>query len=252
MVITITEPLNFDIHKVNPDKLITLYNLSNIRRDNKVELKLDLKNYHLLNVPSLVNDNVTNQNECYLIESKKQKGIYEILFSINWTKLLLWFLNNNCFFLQRIQSYSAQGTITLRPKLKVQEKWRKKGSQIIAIFYILMDWFVFINFIIYLYYFYRIFTICTANCKYEVLKRIATQIGMKEVSEDSGWNLCWTDATIGIDRIKDMKRFQKINHFPGMTEICRKDFLARNLKRMVKLFPKDYNFFPKTWCFPSE
>lgn len=46
--------------------------------------------------------------------------------------------------------------------------------------------------------------------------------------------------------------FQKVNHFPGMSEICRKDLLARNLNRMLKMFPKDYNFFPKTWCIPAE
>lgn len=45
---------------------------------------------------------------------------------------------------------------------------------------------------------------------------------------------------------------QKINHFPGMIEICRKDLLARNMNRMLKLFPKDYNIFPKTWCLPAE
>lgn len=37
-----------------------------------------------------------------------------------------------------------------------------------------------------------------------------------------------------------------------MLEICRKDLLARNLNRMAKLFPKDYNFFPKTWCLPAD
>ncbi|XP_062439849.1 tubulin polyglutamylase TTLL13 isoform X4 [Rhea pennata] len=50
----------------------------------------------------------------------------------------------------------------------------------------------------------------------------------------------------------EMKRFQKINHFPGMTEICRKDLLARNLNRMLKLFPKEYNIFPRTWCLPAD
>ncbi|KAF7705314.1 tubulin polyglutamylase ttll6 isoform X3 [Silurus meridionalis] len=50
----------------------------------------------------------------------------------------------------------------------------------------------------------------------------------------------------------EMKRYQKINHFPGMSEICRKDFLARNLNRMLKLFPKDYNIFPRTWCLPAD
>ncbi|KAJ0060325.1 hypothetical protein NL108_010125 [Boleophthalmus pectinirostris] len=49
-----------------------------------------------------------------------------------------------------------------------------------------------------------------------------------------------------------MKRYQKINHFPGMSEICRKDLLARNLNRMLKLFPKDYNIFPRTWCLPAD
>ncbi|XP_036356041.1 tubulin polyglutamylase TTLL13-like, partial [Octopus sinensis] len=45
---------------------------------------------------------------------------------------------------------------------------------------------------------------------------------------------------------------QKINHFSGMVEICRKDFLNRNLMKMRKLFPKEYNFFPKTWNLSAE
>lgn len=81
---------------------------------------------------------------------------------------------------------------------------------------------------------------------------MAVRSGMREVTEDSSWDLYWTDLNVNIERAKEMKTFQKINHFPGMTEICRKDLLARNLNRMQKLFPKDYNFFPKTWCFPAE
>ncbi|KAF7380562.1 hypothetical protein HZH68_016427 [Vespula germanica] len=86
----------------------------------------------------------------------------------------------------------------------------------------------------------------------EKVRRVAARFGMKEVTEDSSWNLYWTDLSVSIERAKDMKRYQKVNHFPGMTEICRKDLLARNLNRMLKLFPKDYNFFPKTWCFPAD
>lgn len=49
-----------------------------------------------------------------------------------------------------------------------------------------------------------------------------------------------------------LPHFQKINHFPGMIELCRKDLLARNLNRMLRLFPKEYNIFPRTWCLPAE
>ncbi|KAJ6644550.1 Tubulin polyglutamylase ttll6 [Pseudolycoriella hygida] len=35
-------------------------------------------------------------------------------------------------------------------------------------------------------------------------------------------------------------------------EICRKDLLARNLNRMQKMFPDEYNIFPKTWSLPSN
>ncbi|CAK9819833.1 Tubulin polyglutamylase ttll6 [Anthophora plagiata] len=98
----------------------------------------------------------------------------------------------------------------------------------------------------------RYLTICTSNCKYDAVRRVAARFGMKEVTEDSSWNLYWTDLSVSVERAKDMKRYQKVNHFPGMTEICRKDLLARNLNRMLKLFPRDYSFFPKTWCFPAD
>lgn len=37
-----------------------------------------------------------------------------------------------------------------------------------------------------------------------------------------------------------------------MNQICKKNFLARNLMRMYKQFPDEYNFFPKTWVLPNE
>ncbi len=37
-----------------------------------------------------------------------------------------------------------------------------------------------------------------------------------------------------------------------MSEICRKDFLTRNMSRMQKAFPKEYAFYPKAWCLPAE
>ncbi|XP_055956580.1 tubulin polyglutamylase ttll6 isoform X1 [Patella vulgata] len=95
--------------------------------------------------------------------------------------------------------------------------------------------------------------ICLTNCKYDVVRKMSRKFGFKEVSEDdSDWTLYWTDYSVALERVMDMKKYQKINHFPGMNEICRKDLLSRNLNRMFKLYPKEYNVFPKTWCLPAD
>ncbi|XP_006885278.1 PREDICTED: tubulin polyglutamylase TTLL13-like [Elephantulus edwardii] len=98
----------------------------------------------------------------------------------------------------------------------------------------------------------RPLTINLTNCRYESVRRAAQVCGLKEVGEDEEWTVYWTDCSVSLERVLDMKRFQKINHFPGMTEICRKDLLARNLTRMQKLYPAEYNIFPRTWCLPAD
>eukprot|EP00105_Crassostrea_gigas_P045035 XP_019929183.1 PREDICTED: uncharacterized protein LOC105344081 isoform X17 [Crassostrea gigas] len=98
----------------------------------------------------------------------------------------------------------------------------------------------------------KIYYICLTNCKYDVVRRVSRKFGFKEVSDDEDWTLYWTDYSVALERVMEMKKYQKINHFPGMSEICRKDLLARNLNRMNKMFPKEYNIFPKTWCLPAD
>ncbi|XP_039432083.1 tubulin polyglutamylase TTLL13-like isoform X2 [Culex pipiens pallens] len=95
-------------------------------------------------------------------------------------------------------------------------------------------------------------SICILNSRYDIIPRICRRLGYKLVSEHEHWNVCWTDSLVGVDFCRDMRRFQKINHFPGMFEICRKDLLARNLNRMLKMFPAEYHIFPKTWVFPAD
>lgn len=95
-------------------------------------------------------------------------------------------------------------------------------------------------------------TICTAHTRYEVIRRVSRKLGWREVAEDDEWMLFWTDCSVALDRVMNMKRYQKINHFPGMSEICRKDHLARNMNRLFKQFPKEYNIFPKSWVLPAD
>ena len=66
------------------------------------------------------------------------------------------------------------------------------------------------------------------------------------------WDLLWQDGGIESEKLKFMKPYQKINHFPAMFLIARKTFLAKNLKKMQKLFADQYDFFPRTWILPNE
>ncbi|KAL7744357.1 hypothetical protein ACLKA6_001747 [Drosophila palustris] len=95
-------------------------------------------------------------------------------------------------------------------------------------------------------------TICVSNSRYAMIGRISKLLGYKLVKESKLWNILWSDSFPGVELFKNMKRFQQINHFPGMIEICRKDLLSRNLNRMLKLYPHDYKIFPKTWMLPAD
>ncbi|EGF78801.1 hypothetical protein BATDEDRAFT_26123 [Batrachochytrium dendrobatidis JAM81] len=95
-------------------------------------------------------------------------------------------------------------------------------------------------------------TINLTNCKYDIVKECATLFGCKLVEDPLSWHLFWIDTGVSMERVLEMKLNQRINHFPGMHEICRKDHLARNFTRLSRIFPKDYNFFPKTWILPND
>uniref|UniRef100_A0A8C0QB55 Tubulin tyrosine ligase like 6 n=1 Tax=Canis lupus familiaris TaxID=9615 RepID=A0A8C0QB55_CANLF len=84
------------------------------------------------------------------------------------------------------------------------------------------------------------------------VRRAAQRYGLREGGETNDWTLYWTDYSVSLERVMEMKSYQKINHFPGMSEICRKDLLARNMSRMLKMFPRDFHFFPRTWCLPAD
>ncbi|KAH8355077.1 hypothetical protein KR093_004994 [Drosophila rubida] len=95
-------------------------------------------------------------------------------------------------------------------------------------------------------------TICVEHTRFQLVGRVSKNMGLTHVPEHRLWNIQWCDNTPHLDLLKGMKRFQQINHFPGMSEICRKDMLSLNLNRMLKMYPGDYRIFPKTWLMPSD
>eukprot|EP00798_Chlamydomonas_sp_ICE-L_P020154 gene20154-26888_t len=91
-----------------------------------------------------------------------------------------------------------------------------------------------------------------SNCKYEILRIVQRKLGWIEVGDDDDWEVYWTDTSVTIERIMKLTSTQKINHFNGMLEICRKRNMAKNLQRMIKIFPTEYNFFPRSFVLPFD
>ncbi|KAH8258113.1 hypothetical protein KR038_005965 [Drosophila bunnanda] len=95
-------------------------------------------------------------------------------------------------------------------------------------------------------------SVCVENTRFQLVAKVTRNMGFQHVPQHRLWNIQWSDCTPHHDLLRSMKRFQQINHFPGMVEICRKDLLSRNLNRMLKLFPGDYRIFPRTWLMPTD
>jgi tubulin polyglutamylase TTLL6/13 len=51
------------------------------------------------------------------------------------------------------------------------------------------------------------------------------------------WDVWWTDREIGPDTLFRMNLHQKINHFPGIYVLARKNMLGLNLMAMKEKFP---------------
>jgi tubulin polyglutamylase TTLL6/13 len=94
-----------------------------------------------------------------------------------------------------------------------------------------------------------------SSTKYEVVRHVAKKMLGWKLSHDEesdDWDVFWTDSAVQPEKLAKMKHFQRINHFPGMYLISRKNYLAFNLGKLRKLFPDAYNFFPKTWVVPCD
>jgi hypothetical protein len=73
--------------------------------------------------------------------------------------------------------------------------------------------------------------------KYPIVRTVLRkEFKMKLYEEDfEDFDLLWCDHVLANDRIMRMKPYQRINHFPGMQAIYRKNSLAKNLNIMKTL-----------------
>ena len=96
-------------------------------------------------------------------------------------------------------------------------------------------------------------------CLYSVTKRCAVSLGWRLIGEDASdkvkrnCHVIWIDRSFVNDKLfLSIQPWQRINHFPGMTNICRKARLAQSLELMRKKFPREYSFFPTTYVLPTN
>ncbi|CAD8074759.1 unnamed protein product [Paramecium primaurelia] len=94
-----------------------------------------------------------------------------------------------------------------------------------------------------------------SDTNYNVVKFVGKKIFkwiLQYESDEVNWDIFWTDSTVSSETLGKMQPHQKINHFPGMYSLARKNHLGKNLMKMRKQFPNDYKFFPQTWLLPAE
>ena len=90
-------------------------------------------------------------------------------------------------------------------------------------------------------------------CKYEVVAQAARSFGWRRASDDSEeFNILWADSYISFDTLSSLNKYQKANHFPGMSELAKKNLLAKNLNRLAKALPADFGFFPPSFNLPAD
>jgi len=86
--------------------------------------------------------------------------------------------------------------------------------------------------------------------------------GWRKVDEDADWDFVWADREwiyAAFDRMH-LEQWQRLNHFRNGRELCRKDLMAKNLKRRRRALEKEgrveeaaaYDFIPTTFVLPRE
>jgi len=67
------------------------------------------------------------------------------------------------------------------------------------------------------------------------------------------WLMNWSGPRMRENIYKMMHEFQRVNHFPGSTELTRKDRLWENFSRTATAIGEDtYDFVPDTFVLPAE
>ena len=72
-------------------------------------------------------------------------------------------------------------------------------------------------------------------------------------TEGHSLNVLWTSSYTRTFIYEGLNEFQKINHFPSISEITRKDNLCKNIMKMQKKYSKEaFDIIPETYILPDQ
>ena len=100
-------------------------------------------------------------------------------------------------------------------------------------------------------YLFPAFRINDSTHIYNAVVNSFKNAGFQMIENSSYWNVLWTGYTKAED-IKDLNKYQKVNHCPGSVLLVRKDMLWKNKSRMKVKFGREYDITPTTYLFPED
>ncbi|CAD8111210.1 unnamed protein product [Paramecium sonneborni] len=74
--------------------------------------------------------------------------------------------------------------------------------------------------------------------------------GFERSDDEDNWLIYWGLAS--KETLKEMKKYQKTNHFPGCWSVGRKDNLWIHLSKIKRKFPTEYYFIPNTYLLQYD
>jgi len=99
------------------------------------------------------------------------------------------------------------------------------------------------------------------ECHYPLLADIAQSLGLHSIPASETPDIIWIDTGILPHRLQNLPNGAKINHFPGMSKITRKDELTRAYKRFKTAVRKhgtltlgliEHEWIPRGWCLSDD
>lgn len=101
-------------------------------------------------------------------------------------------------------------------------------------------------------YLFMAFKIADTTHIYNAVVNTCKNAGFNMVEGNNAYfNMQWTGYITSND-IKSLNKYQKTNHFPGSSQLGRKDLLWRNMNRLRSKFPQDFLIAPMSYLLSED